>query len=64
MDISMGGADQRNYYGHNSIDFSESGEILEFEETVVAGIFSSEQICNSDTPPPPPLPPNTNRSRE
>ena len=25
------------------------GEILEFEETVVTGIFSSEQICNRDT---------------
>ena len=25
------------------------GEVLEFEETVVAGIFSSKQTCNRDT---------------
>ena len=30
-----------------------SDEILEFEETVVAGIVSFEQICNSDTSPKP-----------
>ena len=34
-----------------------SGEFLEIEETVVAGIFSSEQICNRNNPLSPPTPP-------
>ena len=41
-----------------------SGENLELEETVVAGIFSSEQICNRDTPTSPPPSTNTNKTRE
>ena len=49
VDISMGGGDQRHYCGRDSADFFGSGEILEFEETVVTGIVSFEQICNSDT---------------
>ena len=37
----MGGADQKR-----TVDMGGSGEILELEETVVANIFSSEQIRN------------------
>ena len=47
--MSMGGADQRHYCERDSADFFWFDEILEFEETVVAGIVSFEQICNSDT---------------
>ena len=54
VDLSLGGAEERNYCGHDSIDFFRSGEILEFEDTVVADIFSYEHIGSMTLTPPTP----------